>query len=146
MGEEKMRNRKDISNQKFGTLIAIEPSHKDKRGRWFWLCKCCICGKQKTVEGTNLRTGHTQSCGYTKNKTHGASKTLLYGKFKGMKQRCYYKNHINYSSYGERGIKICDEWHNFETFKIRALKNGYQDNLTIERIDVNEDYTPENCT
>lgn len=77
-----------------------------------------------------------------KNKTHGLTKTRLYTTWGGMKARC---NDKNDKDYGGRGIKVCDEWQEFEPFYQWALNNGYQDNLTIDRIDVNGDYEPNNC-
>ena len=63
-----------------------------------------------------------------------------------MKKRCLNERHESYKYYGARGIKVCDEWiHNFDAFKDWAVKNGYHDNLTIDRINPNGDYSPSNC-
>lgn len=77
---------------------------------------------------------------------HGKKNTRLYRIWKVMKGRCYNKNHIKYPNYGARGIKVCDEWiHDFMAFYNWAMNNGYNDTLTIDRMDVNGDYTPSNC-
>lgn len=78
--------------------------------------------------------------------THGKSNTRLYGIYRGMWCRCYNKNHEHYNQYGGRGITICDEWlHDFMNFYKWAINNGYDDNLTIDRIDNNKGYSPNNC-
>lgn len=77
--------------------------------------------------------------------THGLSKTRLYGIWKGMKNRCFNKNQAIYISYGGRGITVCDEWLSFEPFKEWCDENGYNESLTLDRIDVNGNYCPENC-
>jgi hypothetical protein len=70
----------------------------------------------------------------------------LYRIWQSMKARCYYSKHKNYNSYGGRGISVCATWiHSFNTFTGWALANGYEDNLSIDRIDVNGNYCPENC-
>lgn len=77
---------------------------------------------------------------------HGMSNTKLYERWDSMKSRCYVKNAGNYRRYGGRGITVCDEWKtSFEAFRDWALANGYADNLSLDRIDVNGNYEPSNC-
>lgn len=138
------------SGQKFGRLI-IKKELKSKNGRNF-LCKC-ECGNEKIAKLTDLRRGHVKSCGClqyesqtSSNISHGQSKTRLYGIWNGMKQRCFNKNSKNYEHYGNRGITVCEEWKNsFEHFKQWSLNNGYNENLSLERINNNQGYYPENC-
>lgn len=80
-----------------------------------------------------------------KNTTHGMSKTRLNNIWLGMKNRCLNSKSVSYRHYGGRGITICEEWLDFIVFKDWALSNGYQENLTLDRIDVNQNYCPENC-
>ena len=119
-----------------------------------WLCKC-DCGNEVRTSTTHLRKGHVKSCGcYSHDLTskrnkdnarHGVSRTRLYREWAMMKQRCYKKEHKSYADYGGRGIKICDEWLVSDNFFEWAISNGYADNLTIDRIDVNGNYEPSNC-
>jgi hypothetical protein len=115
----------------------------------------CACdwGNITTVRASLLKNGKTKSCGcYSRDSAveratkHGKSETKLYSIWEGMKQRCYYPNNKTYSYYGGRGISICDEWRNdFAEFYKWALNNGYAEGLSIDRIDVNGNYCPENC-
>lgn len=145
------------SGDKFGRLTAIRKSHQDKYGHVFWLCKC-DCGNETFAKPSSLKSGHKTSCGCLQketlsnlNKTHGYSVSSgvdknIYQIWKGMKARCYNQNNQMYHLYGGRGIGICHEWINdAKAFHDWALSNGYTRGLSIERIDVNSDYNPQNC-
>lgn len=141
----------DLTGQKFGRLTVIK-LHGTKNKTSYWLCKC-DCGNEKIVRASNLKNKHVRSCGclqqesrLTHSRTHGLSKTRIYKIYLGMKKRCYNKNYIQFHLYGGRGIKVCDEWlDGFINFYKWSLTNGYNDNLTIDRIDSNGNYEPSNC-
>ena len=141
----------DLSGQRFGRLTVLRKA-ESINGKTAWLCKC-DCGNECVVVRTNLKSGNTSSCGCGRNEKtkqrslkHGKSKTRLYRIWTGMKTRCFDKNVKEYAFYGGRGITICAAWLNdFKPFMDWALTNGYADNLTIDRIDVNGNYCPENC-
>lgn len=143
---------KDMTGNKYGRLTAIKRVHKDGFNRVCWLCKC-DCGNELIVTSDNLRNGHTKSCGCLKEETsrkllttHGLSETRMYKIYKDMKTRTTNKNCPEYKNYGGRGIKICDEWlSDFRKFYYWSINNGYKDELTIDRIDVNGNYEPSNC-
>ena len=138
----------NLIGQRYGRLIV----RARIEGGPYLFCEC-DCGKTTNVKIGDLRFGKTQSCGCYKEsrkskarRTHGGNKTRLYRIWCGMKNRCYNPSTEDYQYWGNRGIKICDEWLNdFAAFRKWALSNGYQDNLTIERKDVNKGYFPENC-
>lgn len=138
----------DMVGKKFGRLTVIEELPERKHNRRVYKC-LCECGKYTNVEGTNLRTGRIKSCGclwYETHTTHGKSQTKLYNVYKSMINRCYRKNTTAYKNYGGRGIKVCDEWiDDFIMFYNWAINNGYKNGLTIDRIDVNGNYEPNNC-
>lgn len=127
----------------------ITPSGKSVR---MVLCRC-VCDKTVSVQAQHLRTGNTTSCGcktseLRKNQKtkHGLSDSRLFNIWVGMKQRCYNEKSANYKNYGGRGIKVCNDWfNNFESFYDWSMANGYADDLTIDRIDVNGNYEPSNC-
>lgn len=143
-------NKKDLTEQRFGKLVVIKETEKrNGYGNIIWLCKC-DCGKIKEVATPDLKTGRTMSCGCLKAegnaRTHNLSKTKIYKEYYHIKNRCYNKNSNNYKYYGSRGIRICDEWlSDFMNFYNWAMANGYNDKLTIDRIDVNGNYEPNNC-
>lgn len=141
----------DLTGRKFGRLTVICRSGQ-LDGHAAWLCKC-DCGSEHITSGRYLRGGQTQSCGClqkenvtARSTTHGETKTRLYSIWHNMKNRCYYADDKQYPYYGGRGITVCAEWRdNFEAFRDWAMSNGYSDTLTIDRIDVNGSYCPENC-
>lgn len=143
---------KDISCQKFGRLTALYKLHNYHNRGSYWLC-ICECGNLKEVYLGSLTSGATTSCGcYHKeiakvaNTKHGKRYTRLHKIWRDMKQRCYNKHNTSYKYYGKRGIKMCDEWLNdFMNFYTWAMTNGYNDKLSIDRIDVNGNYEPNNC-
>ena len=146
----------NLCGQKFGkrTVIGfgVPIIRKDGRKKTAFVCRC-DCGNEVVVAGSNLKNGNTQSCGCTRrekigafNRSHGKSHTRLYAIWCRMKQRCTNPKTNEYGFYGGRGIKVCDEWANsFDAFESWALNAGYDDSLTIDRIDTDLSYTPENC-
>lgn len=138
----------DLTGKRFGMLTVISHAfvRKSKSGRpdHMWTC-ACDCGNETTVMGGNLRSGKTASCGCQLVK-HGGKGTRLYSIWQAMKARCYKPSHVWYHRYGGRGITVCDEWlNNFAAFRDWAIANGYADTLTVDRIDNDKGYFPENC-
>lgn len=142
---------KDIGGQKFGRLTALYRLHNYHKKGVYWLC-ACECGNITIVHAGHLPNEHTKSCGClnrepTKGNTkHGKTNIRLFHIWVTMKQRCYNKRHKHYKDYGARGIAVCDEWKDdFQAFYDWSMNNGYDDSLTIDRIDVNGNYEPSNC-
>lgn len=142
----------DLLGQKFGRLTVVKRMPNNNRNQAVWKCRC-DCGNEIIVEAGHLRNGHTQSCGCFQrdrdveyHTTHGMKGTKLFRVFHCMKGRCYNPTDKKYNRYGARGIKICDEWlNNPSSFFEWAAQNGYKDGLSIDRIDNNGNYCPENC-
>jgi hypothetical protein len=147
---------KDLAGQRFGRLLVNGRGGSTRR--IYWICNC-DCGKILSVRQDHLLSGATKSCGClgrensikahlgkSFNTTHGLSNKRLYKIWYGMLERCYKLKHQAFDDYGGRGITVCSDWRNDVTaFYQWAIKNGYSDNLTLDRIDVNGNYDPSNC-
>lgn len=149
----------DLTGQRFGRLVAHDRAG-ELGSHSMWRCKC-DCGNEVVVSVSNLRNGHTRSCGCLvadANRevklTHGdaaGGKSRLYRVWKSMRQRCYLTTSPAYKWYGGLGVKVCAEWNNsYEAFRSWALDNGYdpaapRGKCTIDRIDCCGDYAPNNC-
>lgn len=145
----------DLVGKRFGRLVVTERAENDKHQQTRWHCRC-DCGSEIVVGGALLRRGGAVSCGCLKKErarvlaeshiTHGQSKSRMYNIWFNMKCRCHKETAPDYSRYGGRGIMVCDEWRDgFQAFYDWAMANGYQENLSIDRIDSNGNYCPENC-
>lgn len=136
----------DLTGQKFGRLKVIEFSYA-KNEKTYWKCRC-DCGNTKIIDGSALKRKATISCRcYQKEQVtkHGKSYTAEYKTWIRMKQRCYDKNTNSYKNYGKRGIKMCRRWRSsFENF-LEDMGKRPSPKHSIDRIDNNGDYTPENC-
>ena len=136
--------RLDITNIRFGKLVAVSCTGTIKGGYRTWLCKC-DCGKTKIIRAHSLLSGNTKSCGCNKGWVkHHMSYTPLHKLWRAMKRRCYNHNDIGYKNYGGREIKVCDRWLNsFENFY--ADMGVPKEGMSLDRIDNDKGYCPENC-
>lgn len=145
----------DLTGHVYGRFLVLHEG--TKRGKnTYWVCKC-DCGTIKEVHGGSLRYGSSVSCGCFKDEvqrkrltTHGQTsnsgfRTRLYGIWASMKTRCTNPKGDFYDMYGGKGIKVCSEWEQFATFMEWAISNGYSEELTIDRVNSDKHYCPENC-
>ena len=155
-----MPNFIDLTGQRFSAVVVLERAENSKRNEVMWRCRC-DCGKEFITRARSLRSGEVTSCGCLgkehavaamkkANTKHGASPhrgyAKLYNTWLRMKGRCSRPTATSYKYYGGRGISVCEEWEkDFVAFRDWALANGYQEGLSIDRIDVNGNYCPENC-
>lgn len=148
----------DITGQRFGRLVAIKRVENSASGQTRWLCKC-DCGNEIIVQRYALQHGNTKSCGCFRKEfgkvqhaTHNHRNDRLYGTWNMMRQRCNNPNNASYKYYGAKGVKVCDEWGEYENFRKWAYANGYDEDsplskhtCTIDRINPYGNYEPSNC-
>lgn len=143
----------DMTGQQFGRLTVIsrfnDPNNTHSAK---WVCRC-ECGNEIITRRSSLIRGHVQSCKCLQKESignrarkHGGWQTRLYSIWHHMKERCNNPNAPKYPFYGGRGIKVCNDWlHDFSNFRDWAISNGYRDDLTLDRIDNDKGYSPDNC-
>lgn len=146
--------KKDLTGKRYGKLV-VEKYLRTENGKSYWLCRC-DCGNYCEAFTGMLNSGIKKSCGCLKidrakevrhgDAIKGSEYNNLYKVWGTMKRRCSTDKEDSYRNYGARGISVCDEWMNdYAKFKEWAIKSGYKKGLTIDRIDVNGNYCPENC-
>ncbi len=144
---------RDLTGMRFGRLVVLHRV-KSTSSKARWLCQCdCSVDSKIEVNGDNLIVGDTQSCKCLRKEkiantltTHGMRGTKLYSIWNNMKNRCSNMNTDSYQNYGERGISVCKEWEeSFDNFLTWSLANGYNNNLSLDRIDNDKGYNPNNC-
>ena len=155
-----MANYEDLTGRVF-TRLKVQKHHGCitlKNGKHIQLWECeCLCGNTVIVRAPSLKSGNTKSCGCLRadlgrtsevmlKSKHNSTHTRLFRIWRGVKSRCYNPNVSEFKNYGGRGIKMYDEWiDDFESFQKWALQNGYAEDLTIDRVNNDGDYTPDNC-
>lgn len=143
--------KENLLGKVYGRLTVISPSDSINN-RTYWKCRC-VCNKVCNVRADQLKDGTTSSCGCLRIErlrekicTHGATGTPTYDIWEAMGQRCNNQNSAGYAEYGGRGIKICDRWLGAEGFSNFLKDMGERPHkLSLDRVDVNGDYSPENC-
>jgi hypothetical protein len=137
----------DLTGHTYGRLTVVSEVLPRGRPRK-WNC-ICVCGTEKQIDGSAMRSGATTSCGCYNREvitSHGDTGTRLFGIWQHMKRRCYNTNSHAYPNYGGIGVTVCDEWRNdFQAFKEWSLRNGYDQSLSIDRINCAMTYSPSTC-
>lgn len=142
---------RDITGQKFHSLTALNFEYRDSGYHHNWKFRC-DCGNEFVARKSAVISGNTKQCKNCSIKamarkisTHGYAGTRLYKEWAGIIQRCENPKNTSYNRYGALGITVCEAWHKFEKFAEWSIKNGYSNNLTIDRIDNTGNYEPSNC-
>jgi hypothetical protein len=139
-----MRKTNIAIGQRYASLTVVGEAGRTAASKVLWRCKC-DCGEERLVVGSSLLDGRSKTCGCSRS-SHGMRSTSIYAVFRAMQQRCYSKKAVGYPHYGGRGITICAEWlADRRTFFAWAKRSGYQEGLTIDRIDNDGNYEPDNC-
>lgn len=140
----------DLTGQKFNKWTVLERGANSKANKVMWLCRC-DCGTERLVARYSLTGGGTKSCGcHSRSETkarltkHGMTKTRIHSLWRGIHTRCYNPNRKTWSDYGGRGITVCERWHDFEAF-YEDIGQFYSGGMTIERINNDLGYQPDNC-
>ena len=144
----------DETGNRYGSLTVLYKTKTEKGKPTKWHC-LCDCGNEKVIVGNSLKSGDIKSCGCLKKEqdyiniahiTHNMSNTRLYSIWRGMQSRCNSSTGKKHEFYYDKGITVCEEWKNdFMSFFNWSMSNGYQENLSIDRIDNNKGYSPDNC-
>ena len=139
----------DILGMQFNYLKVLEFYGRNKHKKKLYKCYCTRCGNEKIMIGTEVKNRYSKSCGclnkVSHSKKHGMTGTLIYNKWKGMKQRCYNSNYDFYSAYGGRGIKVCDEWKDDFMQFYKDMGDVPFEGAELDRINNDDDYKPSNC-
>ena len=141
----------DLTGQRIGSLLVVKQAENAPRSsRARWLCECSACGNTKIMRGDVLRGG-VNTCGcinpaYMHGECKGGKPSRLYNIWRDMRSRCTNPKNNSFQYYGGRGISVCEDWQSdFTAFYEWAITHGYSDDLSIDRIDVNGNYCPDNC-
>lgn len=150
----KEKARANLIGKTFAYLTVIKEVGVNEEGSVVWLCEC-VCGNKHEVTSKYLLNGEVTSCGCRRreilkkqsqsSKTHGMSDCRIYSIWRAMKDRCNNPNNKSYEIYGGKGVTVCEEWNVFENFYRWSIDNGYNNDLTIDRINSNGNYEPVNC-
>ena len=143
----------NMVGRRFGRLTVLEYAGTSKHRKSMWICECDCGNITPPIVGANLKKGSTKSCGCLRDEINATDAKYnherfgrLYYIWHGMKDRCYNENYKQFKDYGGRGIMVCEEWKkDFEAFREWAFANGYEEHLTIDRIDNDGNYEPTNC-
>ena len=144
-----MSKKNELPGQKFGKLLVVADTGIRQSGAVMWECQC-DCGKRSVVRAAHLISGATRSCGcdcgrWKRDPIAAKYPARLRRVWKNMKQRCYNPKSDSFKCHGEKGVVVCEEWERFVPFAEWAINNGYQDHLTLDRIDNDGNYEPSNC-